>query len=228
MFKRAKQPHLDCCPKHYNDNHMKQLLLSIIVFICSTALAQFNPEAKKYLDQVAAHIDAEEGLSIAFEVKVNHPEEPEDISHSYGTLLIKGHLYKLSMNGTETYGDGVDQWTYLTEEREVSIQALEEGEITPASIFTIYQKGYRFRIIDEDEKNVIVELSPENHDASDYIRVTLYINKEKAQIDAFSAQSKSGHITHVKLTSWENKNITNDVLIFDEKAHPEVDVIDLR
>lgn len=207
---------------------MKNTLILLSLLLSFTAFAQFNPEAKKYLDEIAAHLDTDQGLSIAFDVKITHLQGNEEVSNTKGTLLIKGNLHKLSIEGTETYGDGENQWIHLIEEQEVTIQPLEEGEITPASIFTIYQEGYRFRILGEDEEKIIIELSPEDREASEYIRVTLYINKKDAKIDAFAAQSKTGHITHINITSWANKTIANDVLIFDETKFPNVEVIDLR
>ncbi len=207
---------------------MKNIIITLTLLLSFSLYAQYNPEAKKYLDDVAAHLKTEQGLNIGFEVKISHIQSNEQISNTKGKLLIKGDLHKLILEGAETYGDGENQWVHLIEEEEVTIQPLEEGEVTPASIFTIYQEGYKFRILGEDDERVIIELSPEEREVSDYIRVTLYIDKKDNRIDAFSAQSKTGHITNINITSWENKTIENDVLVFDKTRFPNVEIIDLR
>ncbi len=207
---------------------MKKFLIIIATFISAIAVAQYNPEAKKYLDAVAETVKNGEGLSIDFNIKVSHIQDSELLSNVDGVLLIKDNNYKLSVNGTDTYSDGVDQWIHMLEEQEVTIQPLEEWELTPASIFTIYQQGYRFRILNEDNDNVVVELSPEAHDSSEYIRITLYINKKENKIDAFAAQSKSGHISNIEIKSWQNKSLDNSVLTYNAETLPDVEVIDLR
>ena len=207
---------------------IKNILTIIAFFVSTIAVAQYNPEAKKYLDEVAAAVKTEQGLTISFDAKVTHIQDNEELSTTSGVMLLKDNFYKLSIGGTDTYSDGVNQWIHMLEEKEVTIQPIEEGEITPASIFTIYKEGYRFRILKEDSENVMIELSPDDRDASEYIRVTLYINKKESKIDAFAAQSKSGHITNIVVTSWQDEIADKDAIVFNLNKHTDVDVIDLR
>lgn len=207
---------------------MKKNLIILTILLSNIAFAQYNPEAKKYLDDVAAAVKTEQGLTITFNAKVTHVQDSELLSNTDGILLLKNNLHKLSVEGTESYSDGANQWIHMLEEKEVTIQPIEEGEITPASIFTIYKEGYRFRILKEDSENVVIELSPDDRDASEYIRVTLYINKKESKIDAFAAQSKSGHTTNVQVLSWQDGVADKNALIFNQEKYTDVDIIDLR
>jgi len=189
--------------------------------------AQFDPSAQKYLDQLADAVKSAEGLVISFEATVSSISDEEQVNNGVGKLLLKQNYHKLKIADSESYGDGDTQWLYYPEDDEVTIQQVEENEITPASIFTIYKEGYRFRLLEEKEATVVVELSPERHESS-YVRVTLYINTAKQQLEAFTAQGKNGILTSVKITEWEVKPLDDAQVKFNAEEHPDVDIIDLR
>jgi outer membrane lipoprotein-sorting protein len=189
--------------------------------------AQFDPSAQKYLDQLAETVQSAEGLVIHFEAKVSNISGEEEMNNKEGKLLLKQKYHKLEIADSETYGDGENQWVFFPEDEEVTIQPIEEGELTPASIFTIYKKGYRFRLLGENENKVVVELSPEAHKSS-YVRITLYIDIAKQQLDAFAAQGKNGMVTSVNITQWEIKALEDAQVRFNADQHPDIDIIDLR
>lgn len=197
------------------------------MFFPITLLGQFNPEAQEYLDQLAAAVSSAQGLEINFKADVKKISGEKEASNEKGTLLMSKNHSKLSMDGTEIYGDEENQWVYLTDENEVTIQPIEENEITPASIFTVYKKGYRFRLMKNENDTVIVELSPSDRN-SEYVRITLNINTAKQQLNAFVAQSKNGIITTVTMTTWNEKTISENEIKFIESQHPDVEIIDLR
>ena len=191
------------------------------------AMGQFDPSAQKYLDQLSEAVQSADGLAITFEAKVNDISGKEEVNNEEGILLLKQNYHKLEIGGSETYGDGQNQWVYFPEEKEVTIQPVEEGEITPASIFTIYKEGYRFRLIGEQDDKVVVELSPNGIESS-YVRITLYIDSAKEQLDAFAAQGKNGMITSVNITHWETKTLDDKDVRFSAEEHSDIDIIDLR
>lgn len=205
---------------------IKTFIITLLL-VPLVAMAQFDPSAQKYLDQLSEAVQTGDGLEITFEANVTNLEGKEEVSNEEGTLLLKQDYHKLEIGGTETYGDGQNQWVYFPEEQEVTIQPIEEGELTPASIFTIYKEGYRFRLLSEVTDKVVVELSP-NGIASNYVRITLYIDITKQQLDAFAAQGKNGMITSVNITQWAKKTVLDSDVKFDTEKHPDLDIIDLR
>lgn len=207
---------------------MKNTLLTFLLLAFSfSAFSQFNPEAEKYLDDLANTVKSADGLIINFNAKVTNIAGEEEVNNEEGKLLLKQNFHKLEIGGQETYGDGENQWIFFPDEQEVTIQPLEEGEITPASIFTIYKEGYRFRIILETDDKVAIELSPEDRESS-YVRITLYINIASQQLEAFSAQGKNGMLTSVTINNWELKTLDDHQVKFDASQHPNIDIIDLR
>lgn len=206
---------------------MKNLSTFILSLAFISLSAQFDPSAQKYLDQLSETVQSTEGLIINFEAKISQINGEEGSNNEEGKLLLKQKYHKLEIADSETYGDGQNQWVYFPEDNEVTIQPIEEGEITPASIFTIYKEGYRFRLLGENEDKVVVELSPEKQTSS-YVRITLYIDIAKQQLDAFAAQGKNGTITSVNITQWEVKTLDDTQVRFDAKQHTDIDIIDLR
>lgn len=207
---------------------MKYALLTLLLTALGfSAIAQFDPSAQKYLDDLAQTVQNAPGLSISFDAKISSLEEPNEVNNGKGKLLLKQNYHKLEIGDQETYGDGINQWIFFPDEKEVTIQPIEEDEITPASIFTIYKKGYRFRLLGENDNKVIVELSPEDQ-ASSYVRITLYIDIAAQQLDAFAAQGKNGMVTSVNITAWETKALVDNSVIFNVEEYPGIDIIDLR
>lgn len=203
------------------------LLTQLFLSISLSVFSQFDPNAQTYLDDLSKAVKSADGLVIDFEATVSNIAGEEEVNNEEGKLLLKQNFHKLEIGDSETYGDGESQWILYPNEQEVTIQPLEEGEITPASIFTIYKEGYRFRILVESEDKVAVELSPEDRD-SDYVRITLYIDIAQQQLEAFAAQGKNGMITSIKITNWETKALEDSTVKFDASKHPDIDIIDLR
>ncbi len=202
------------------------LTISIFLLSAISTFAQFNPEAQEYLDNLANAVQKAPGLKIAFEAKLSDLSG-ENTESGKGMLFLSKNLSRLDIDGSEIYSNDETQWVYLPEEQEVTIQPIEENELTPASIFTIYKNGYRFRLLKEEKDNVIVELSP-FHIESDYVRITLNINTANEQLNSFVAQGRDGKLTNVTITQWEEKTIPENEIKYIESAHPDVEVIDLR
>lgn len=198
-----------------------------LLFVLVNTLAQFDEKARIHLDHLANTVTSSEGTSLVFEAKVRQVNSEEVINEDAGELLIKGDAYKLVIGETVTYCDGKDQWLYMSDVNEVTIEPLEGDEITPASIFSLYKEGYKFRTLEESDDKVVVELSPTDK-TSPYIRVSLFINKTNQQLDAFSAQTKNGYITSVKITEWKNQPIESTDIKFDASKYTGTEIIDLR
>lgn len=207
----------------------KRLFTNIIglLFVLSTITAQYDPTAKVHLDKLAESVKTAEGIAISFEAKVNRINNDKIIEEEKGQLMMKGDLHTLKLSETTTFSNGTDEWIYMADVNEVTIQPVDEEEITAASIFNIYEEGYKFRIIEEDNEKVSVELTPEDTE-SPYIRMTLYINKQKEELDAFTLQSKNGYITNINITEWIKAPIADQTLQFDANKYPESEIIDLR
>ena len=78
-----------------------------------------------------------------------------DINESQsGTLFIKNDSYRIEMKEQTIICDGETNWIYLPDDNEVNITEIENDEnvLNPSEIFTIYENGYNYKFINEDDK----------------------------------------------------------------------------
>ena len=86
----------------------------------------------------------------------------------------------------EIFNNGKTVWTYIVSDnyKEVTINNASdmENELTPSSVYNIYQKGYNYRIVGEKTENGVaiqeIELTAEKANAP-FKRVKLFVDKNK-------------------------------------------------
>lgn len=205
----------------------RTLTLALYLLASLSIFAQYDNSAPKSLDNLAKAIKESEGIRIDFSISIEELGQDNVLDSDQGKLLLKDDAYVLSFNGTTTYCDGKSQWVYLEDEQEVTIQEMDEEEISAASIFTKYQEGFRFRTLKEDENSAVVELSPTDK-GSPYLRVTMNINTVEQELLALVIQSRNAMLTEIKVDAWEKQSLSESDFSFNSEKHPEVEVIDLR
>jgi outer membrane lipoprotein carrier protein len=149
-----------------------------------------------------------------------------------GSLQLKGDKYKLDIKGQEIISDGKNTWTYLKDANEVQINKVDASNtegVSPTTIFTIYEKGFKYKF--ESEKNGIqtISLFPNNPDKKKFHTIKLMVNKAKKEITAFTVLMKDGTTFNYTIKKFTpNTAITDAAFVFDAKTHPGVEVVDLR
>jgi outer membrane lipoprotein-sorting protein len=140
----------------------------------------------------------------------------------------------VDMSGQEIYCDGKTMWTYLKDANEVQITKFDakNSEINPASIFTIYEKGFIHKHNGQVSHNGqtldVIELTPIDKNKS-YYKVKLGIDKLANKIKEMSVYAKSGLVSTYIITKFTpNVKMNDDFFKFDEKDKPGVIVINLK
>ena len=134
----------------------------------------------------------------------------------------------------EIISDGKTQWTYNKDEKEVQIANNNHGRdsFNPAELFTIYEKGYKY-LYTGDEKKAgkvyqMIDLTAENT-KSNIFKIRLSIDKLKKQIySAVIFDKNGGQYTYTLKTFTPNPPLAANTFMYDAKAHPGVEVVDLR
>lgn len=206
----------------------------LLFFIIPFTFAQEQEKAKEILDKVSEKTKSYKTISADFTFSMENLQE--DISETNeGTILIKGNKYKVSLMDVDTYFDGSVIYTYLTEAEEVNISEPDpedEESLNPATIFTIYEKGFKYRYIGEKTENgkvyYEIDLYPENRDKP-YSRIKLLISKDDMNLYSLRQVGKDGNNYTVIVKSMKtNIPIDDSAFVFDTAKHPDVDVIDMR
>ena len=213
---------------------MKKLLSFLFIGIIGVSSYAQNNKAKTILDKVSAK--NKEYKSIATDFTFSLDNEEEDIHEiSEGKIILKGNKYKLSLMGADTYFDGNLQYVHLIDAEEVSIKEPDEDEeesMNPAKIFSIYENGFTYQYVKEEKQGAnyfhIIDLLPIDSEKS-FSSVRLQINKQSNQIEKLTSVGKDGNNITIKLNKMTpNVELKDNDFVFDTKAHPDVEVIDMR
>ena len=194
-----------------------------------------NPEkAKEILDQLTAKTKTYNTIKGDFSFALENLQE--DIKEEYvGNISIKGDKYKANLMDVDTYFDGKTLWTHMIDAEEVNVDEpdLEDEEtLNPASIFTIYETGFKYAYLGEKSSNGInvyeIDLYPLNRDKP-YSRIKLEIKKDGLQLSRIMQVGKDGNNYTILITKMETNNPMEDnMFVFNEAANPNVDIIDMR
>jgi outer membrane lipoprotein-sorting protein len=209
--------------------------LSIITFsllISLGSFAQQDTKAKGILDRLSAKTKAYKTIKAEFQFTINNKTEGINESQK-GNIQIKGDKYFLSIAGQDVISNGKDIYTVLKDAEEVQINNMpdedEEGFISPNNIFTLYEDGFKYKYVKEENGEHIINLYPKEVEDKDFHRIALYINKTKNQISTVKIYGKDGSLTTYKIKSFTtNATITDTMFSFDKTKHPSFEVVDLR
>jgi outer membrane lipoprotein-sorting protein len=208
------------------------IILSAIVFNISVLYSQNDSKAKEILDQMSKKAKSYSSVKISFTYSIENKEKKTQEKQS-GKAVVKGPKYRLSISGQEVISDSLNIWTYLKDANEVQITKAEYNDesITPVNIFTIYQKGYKYKYIEEQNLNNkthhVIDLFPET--SRNFFRVRLFIDKVSLQINKAEVSDKKGNLyTYTRSEFLPNVTIHASTFSFKKEDYPGIEVIDLR
>jgi len=199
-----------------------------------------DAKAKGILDEVAAKTKTYTSIKTEFisvmEKQITNKESKVTETQS-GTLQLKGTKYKLEFKGQTIFCDGKSQWTYIKESNEVQINNAPDPKATdninPVNIFTLYEKGYKYKYEKEDEVNGakvdIVNLYPLDPDKKSYHTIILTIDRTKKQIIAVKILNKNGTSNTITVKNFTtNSEMADTLFTFNKADYKGVEVVDLR
>ena len=216
---------------------MRRLIFAMVAFLLATNLmAQQDPKAKEILDKLSLTTRSYKSIQIEFSFTLENKKNNVNQTNE-GEVVLKGKSYRLHMPvfSMEIFCDGNTTWSYLTEAKECNISGVEEekeGALNPANIFTIYEKGFNFSYVGEENftgKTVqVLDLFPVDK-SREFVKVRLYIDKAKSQIAKAQTFNKDGNTYVLVLKSMKtNVELKDDFFKFDKTKYPGVEMNDMR
>ena len=204
----------------------KNILLAgiLLLFASPVAVAQNASQLiKEAVKTIRDPKNAEMTFSYAFRSNGADPATKKE-----GKAYLQGDAYKIIMDEQETISNGKTIWTYLVEDGEVMVSDASEGsDNTPVKIITSLDKNYTAKLISTDSQGrTIIELT-----ASEglYKKATATIDAKKKELKSMTIHADDGSMVDIIISEWKfNQNWPDDFFTFDEKAHPDVEVIDMR
>lgn len=212
---------------------MKKLaVLLVSLFLTVGIFAQDDAKAKAILDKLSEKTKKYTSIKTTFDYQIINKTEGLNEKQA-GTLQIKGTKYHLAIKGQDVFSDGKSVYTLLKDAEEVQINAMpdeaDEDAISPNTIFTLYEKGFKYKYVKEENGNDVINLYPNNPQDKSFHRVEIQINKIKGEIYKVTVFGKDGtDMSYTIKTFTPNVAIPDATFSFDKTKYPNYDVIDLR
>ncbi|RZA02238.1 MAG: outer membrane lipoprotein carrier protein LolA [Sphingobacteriaceae bacterium] len=222
---------------------MKNIIVYTFILITTitTTFAQKDADARAILNPISKQYRSYNALKSDFTLLVTIGQGGGSSTQT-GTIITqpKANKFKMALNAPtgkveqEIISDGKTQWVYNQADKEVQVNNVGKSTdgFNPADIFTIYEKGYKYlftgtkkiggKIYQE------IELTAEN-DKTNFFKIKLQVDKVKKQIYSAQIFDKNGNrYTYTIKSFTPNPPVTAATFTYDAKAHPGVEVVDLR
>lgn len=187
-----------------------------------------QPDAKDILDRTAEAFKRAGGVKIAFTVQA-----PE--GSSTGVIRLKGEKFLLETEGVATWFDGRTQWSYLASGDEVNVSEPTPEElqgINPYALLSLYKQGYNLKVGKADNPRfgslhkVVLTATERKQDLQCII---LYVTKDTYRPERVSMAQRGGDTAVIIVDSYQTgEDYPDSLFVFDKKAHPTAEIIDLR
>ena len=189
-------------------------------------------KAKIILDKVSKKYRTLKAIAADFTLTIENQEAGVSEKQE-GRVYIKGEKYKIATTALDRISDNNSVWTHFKAEEEVQITEFdpEDGDLTPAQLFTIYKKDFSYRLNDELKQGkqvlALIDLTPKDKDMP-YYKIRLTINKSTNLITKAKVFEKNTTTVTYELENFDtSKNLSDDFFSFDE-SNTDVEIIDLR
>lgn len=199
----------------------------------NVAMAQTDAKAKAILETTSKKVNGLKSLKASFALKLAGSNGKVRESRK-GTFTMKGQKYHVNLTGQEIICDGKTVWTYMKDGNEVQVSNYNPSEQTmsPTKLFTnFYDKEYKYRYVGArtvaGKPCDIVEMVPLNK-AKQFSKVELAVDKS-SNIVGGNVWEKNGNQYMYEVSGYTpNAAVTEAEFTFNAKAHPGVEVVDLR
>lgn len=200
----------------------------------ATSYGKSDPQAKAILDAVSKKFKTYSSVKADFALKIANGSD-KVLDTKKGDVLLKGNAYRVKLDGQEIYCDGKTVWTYnkATKEVQVNTYQPEEGTLSPAKLFTnFYDKDFLYRLDGKKKFNGhaadIIEMTPLDK-SKPFFKVIALIDSQNKNLVSMEIFEKGGNRYTYQIDKFmPNAPATSTDFVFNQQAHPGVDVVDLR
>ncbi len=216
---------------------MKKLFtISVLFFTLIINAQDQDPKAKAILDDLSKTTKTYKTIFAEYNFTILN-KEGKQLEKQSGKVQIKGEKFKLEIPGNTIVCDGKTLWNYNKDAKEVTIKnfdATNEDQLNPSKIFTMYEKGYKFKY-EKDEKVGLVncatiDLFPaDKPEKKKFHTIKLYVDKVKKQVAQLKMLMKDGgkQIYEIK-TFKPNTEMADALFVFDAKGFKADQINDER
>ena len=202
-------------------------IIACIAFLFAAQAVSAQNNAETFIRLLVNQLKSHKNVEMVFNYQIS-PDGKTLTESEKGHAWLQGEAYKVEMADQQTISDGKTIWLYLIDEEEVMISNATDGtDNTPLKLLTSLDENYVATLTNIDQQGIAtIELANPN---GQYKRVTLKINTKKAELKSADIYFEDGNkiIVNVEEMKYDQK-LGDKFFTFDEKAHPNVEVIDMR
>jgi outer membrane lipoprotein-sorting protein len=209
----------------------KHASILILSFLALSLAAQKDPEAIRILSEFSKKATSAPSVSIDFTF-VTTDSRDGTVNTMDGSVVIAGDKYKLSMPDNSVWADGKNVWSYLPDVNEVTITATDPDDESfmsrPSMLFTLYQEGYKVRLLEKTAKEWVIDLYPEDLTLN-LVRIRLKIANTTYNLRSAEYVTKDGITVTLNAGRYDlTLRPAADHFTFNPADYKGVDVIDMR
>jgi outer membrane lipoprotein-sorting protein len=205
-------------------------LLAISAHFTCLSQPAHDPKAGQILDELSKKYKTYKSFKADFSYVMESPAAGKNETIN-GEIYVKSDKFKLNLGGQEIFNDGKTVWTFLKEENEVTISDYEPDpeEITPSNIYSVYQKGYKYLLLEENATSQIIDLIPEDKNKKIF-KIRLTIGKKEKAIKSWKMFEKSGnrYVYNVVKFQPNPQGVDDKFFVFDKTKYKDVTVNEMR
>lgn len=206
----------------------------LVLLLALTALAAFpqkDPEAVKVLSGFSSKAAAAPSVMIEFDITAYNAQEDDETTLK-GTAVICGDSYRVTLPDNIIRNDGKTVWNYMPEVKEVTVtepDPADESFISkPSLLFSMHEKGYKIRLIEQNAKEWVIDLYPEDIKVN-IVRIRLSIGKTLYDLKSAEYRTKDGMTLTLAASKYDlTFSPPAGYFTFNPADHKGVEVIDMR
>ncbi len=209
------------------------LLLTGLLFTSINAQTGKQNEAEKLMERVSKRYKNFKSMKADFVYTLENKQQKSQEKQK-GSILVKGNKFRLDIANQLIICDNKTIWTFSREVNEVQVNhySPKEGAIRLDDIFTMYGKGFLYKIVeskkDGNKEIVVIELTPKDKKKK-FFKIKVTVDKTNQTILSSQIFEKTGTIhTYTVNNQVPNLKYDDNQFTFDSKKYPGVEVIDLR
>lgn len=215
-------------------------ILSLVIFVLAftftlsaqapNGMGSNDPAAKKILDAVSNRFKTFKAVQSKFILKIENASN-KVLGSKTGNVYMKGTKYRINVTDQEIYCDGSNVWTVDKPSKEITLSKLDpsNNSITPQKMFTnFYDKDFLYKLNSDSKGIQEIELTPIDKSKM-FHKVIVLINKATQTITSTKIYEKAGNRYTYTVSGMNGKaNVADALFVFNQKAYPGFELVDLR
>ncbi len=209
---------------------MKTILTITAFILTGLTIAQDNDaKAKTILDELSKKTKAYISLQVEFTIKTTSKSGNETLK---GKAIMKGFKYNVDLGEQELRSDEIKKWTLIHGKTKECYETLigkgekDDDDLNPAKLLTIWEKGFKYRFVKEENGIQEIHLFPIDTKKSKYHTVVLKVDKAKGQVNNIIIKKKNGDVNELLVSKFSTNVVVDESKFkFLKKDFPDYTVI---